>query len=564
MIPAGPRLTRAESLMAEPNAMKDDQRGGLGNALRLLFGGRNNDRRAARGAVVLRVQPHDLVPGEAVRGHALLAGDYGFVGEILSAREAAPWADQSLGAAWFDALHGFSWLRDLRVIGTSAARTRACALVQDWIERSEDLPGSARAPAVTGARLAAWLVNHDFLLGAPTDSFAQLFHASLLSQAKQLARTARRGDHGADRFAALKGLIYCSVALPDGDHRLQQVLKALETELIEQVLPDGVHVSRSPSTQLAVLRDLIDLRATLIAAHQAPPVALQNSIDRLALMVRGFRHGDGRLALFNDSLEEEVWLVDRVLGLADAKGRPLSDARHGGFQRVQAGRTLVLMDAGVPPMHGLHGHAGTLSLEISVGKERLITNCGAWRGPDAQWAQALRASAAHSTLTVDDTNSAAVLDEGGIGVGPNRIDFNREEKEGAVWLDASHDGYVQPFGLMHTRRLYVAADGGDLRGEDRLTSLGGARRAGRSFAVRFHLHPDVRASLVQDGASVLLRLPSGVGWHLRAGGGSLDLAESVYAGKAGERRRTEQVFITGGIEPDETIIKWALRRIPKG
>jgi uncharacterized heparinase superfamily protein len=281
-------------------------------------------------------------------------------------------------------------------------------------------------------------------------------------------------------------------------------------------------------------------------------------------MLRGFRHGDGGLALFNDSTEEDAWLIDRVLAQADTKGRPLSDARHGGFQRLQAGRTVLIMDAGAPPAVGLRAHAGTLSFELSVGKERLIVNCGAWRGPDRQWVQALRASAAHSTLTVDDTNSAVVLEEGGIGIGPNRVEASREEKDGAIWVEASHDGYAQPFGLKHTRRLYMAPDGADVRGEDRLSRAGGSGRAGRSFAVRFHLHPDVQASLVQDGASVLLRLSSGAGWQLRAAGGTLDLNESVYAGRPGERRRTEQVVITGGIGAEETIVKWALRRIPKG
>ena len=544
--------------------MKDTPATGLGGTLRLLFRGRAVELGASGGVVRLLVQPADLVPGEAARGNALLAGDYGFSGEVVTSPETAPWADLSPGLAWFDALHGFGWLRDLRVVGSTGARGRARALVFDWIDRSEGLPAPARAPVVTGARLAAWLVNHEFLVGAVDDPFARRFHGSIAAQAKQLAKTLRRGDEGADRLAALKGLIYCGITLPDGERRLPQALKALDAELAEQILPDGVHVSRCPSVQLAVLRDLIDLRATLIGAHQEPPAALQTSIDWLAPMLRAFRHGDGGLALFNDSVEEEAWLIDRVLGQADAKGRPLSDARHGGFQRVQAGRTLALMDVGVPPASGRRGHAGTLSLELSVGKERLIVNCGAWRGPDGQWAQALRASAAHSTLTVDDTNSAVVLDEGGIGVGPNRVDATREEKDGAVWLEASHDGYGQPFGLKHTRRLYVATDGGDVRGEDRLTAIGGARRAGRSFAVRFHLHPDVQASLVQDGASVLLRLPSGTGWQLRASGGALDLGESVYAGRAGEWRRTEQVLITGGIGDAETIVKWALRRIPRG
>lgn len=549
--------------MLEPNAMKATSPGSLGGALRSLFrsrGGELGGRNAAR----LHAQLADLVPGEAGRGNAILANDYSFAGQTIETTNGAPWADQSAGATWFAALHGFGWLRDLRAAGTPNARARACELVSGWIERAEDLPAPAQAPPVIAARLVAWLVNHEFLVKDVDDAFVRRFHHSLAAQAKQLARSYRRAGDGADRLTALKGLIYAGVALSEGERRRPQVLKALEIELARQVLPDGVHVERSPSAQLAVLRDLVDVRATLIAVHQELPAALQPSIDRLAPMLRGFRHGDGGLALFNDSVEEDAWLIDRVLAQADAKGRALSDARHGGFERVQAGRTIVIMDTGVPPAIGRHGHAGTLSFELSVGKERLIVNCGAWRGPDAQWVQALRASAAHSTLTVDDTNSAVVLDEGGIGVGPNRVEASREEKDGATWIEASHDGYILPFGLKHTRRLYIAPDGNDVRGEDRLTRTGSSGRHGRTFAVRFHLHPDVQASLVQDGASVLLRLPSGTGWQLRAGGGMLDLNESVYAGRAGERRRAEQVVVTGGIGAEETTVKWALRRIAKG
>jgi hypothetical protein len=38
------------------------------------------------------------------------------------------------------------------------------------------------------------------------------------------------------------------------------------------------------------------------------------------------------------------------------------------------------------------------------------------------------------------------------------------------------------------------------------------------FTIRFHLHPNVTASLQQDNEAVLLRLPSGQGWRLRADG----------------------------------------------
>jgi uncharacterized heparinase superfamily protein len=504
------------------------------------------------------------VPGDAGRGHALLANEFSFAGMVVGPADPAPWRYQGAGAHWFAALHGFEWLRDLRAVGGAAARAQARALVHSWIAAADGLPAGALAPAVAGTRLAAWLVHHDFLAREADGGFARAFHDSLAAQAKQLARSFRRAPEGSERLAALKGLIYGGLVLADGERRLQGGLRQLEGDLSAQVLADGVYAERSPQAQLDVLRALIDLRTTLIGAQHEPPPALQPAIDRLAPMLRGFRHGDGGLALFNDSVEEEAWLIDRVLAQSDAKGRPLGDARHGGFQRVQAGRTLLLLDAGLPPTLGRRGHAGTLSFELSVGKERVIVNCGAWRGPDRAWAQALRASAAHSTLTVDDTNSAVVLDDGGMGTGPDRVEATREEKDGAVWLEASHDGYRAPFGLKHVRRLYLGADGNDLRGEDVLVRDGSHGRGGRSFAVRFHLHPEVHASLVQDGASVLLKLPSGAGWQLRAAGGALDLNESVYAGRLGERRKSEQVVISGGIGQDETVIRWALRRIPKG
>jgi len=165
-----------------------------------------------------------------------------------------------------------------------------------------------------------------------------------------------------------------------------------------------------------------------------------------------------------------------------------------------------------------------------------------------------RASAAHSTLVVADTNSAEIRTDGGLGRKPRSVRCERAEEEGAQWIAASHDGYAPIFGLTHHRQLFLSADGEDLRGEDRLDGP-----AGQGFAIRFHLHPAVQVSLAQDGATALLRLASGVGWRLRAQGAVMSLAESIYLG-GGEPRKSQQLVLDGHVGSEGATVKWALRR----
>jgi uncharacterized heparinase superfamily protein len=358
---------------------------------------------------------------------------------------------------------------------------------------------------------------------------------------------------------AFKGLLAGMAVLGSPEQRLAKALKALERELSVQILPDGGHLSRCPSLQLQVLQDLIDTRAVLRGAQIKVPGALTEAIERMAPMLRFFRHGDRRLALFNDSLEEDGVLIDLVLTRSETKGRAPLHAANTGFDRLQASKSLVILDTGTPPPHGFdgHAHAGTLSFEMSHERERIIVNCGAYRGPKPNWWRVARASAAHSVLVVADTNSVEIRADGALGRTPRSVGRERAEHEGQQWVSATHDGYRERFGLIYVRQLFLSADGEDLRGEDRLTGLPGA-----AFAVRFHLHPSVQASLARDGSGAVLRLPSGGIWRLRAAGADLSLGESIYLG-SGEVRKTQQVVLGGTVPPGGIAVRWAIRREPK-
>ena len=217
--------------------------------------------------------------------------------------------------------------------------------------------------------------------------------------------------------------------------------------------------------------------------------------------------------------------------------------------------SVVIVDCGAPPPPGVdrYAHAGTLSMELSVGRDRMIVNCGAFPAGNPEWRDATRATAAHSTLVIADVNSSELKPEG-LGRRPITVEAQRQEANGAHWLEASHDGWKKLFGAVHRRRLYLAESGEDVRGEDAVEAP-----TPQPFTLRFHLHPDVNASLQQDGEAVLLRLRSGGGWRLRADGARMSLEESIYLGGP-EPRRSEQVVLTGFADGPQQV-KWAISKV---
>lgn len=501
----------------------------------------------------------DPWPGDPARGAALMRGNFDLAGGSLVLR---PKGDSSGGFAsiagnpiLLAGAHGFAWLRDLRALGTDSARMRARTLVGEWIASAATLPDIAQRPDVAGSRIAAWLGHYDFFAASADDGFRQRLMRQLIADARALSASLPTEELDARALTAIKGLIAAAVALPDHAAFMARALRVLPQELGRQILADGTHCERSPGQQLAVLQDLTEIRALLQAGQIVAPPALSSGIERTSLALRMLRHGDGRLALFNGTGDEAAALIELTLSQAGRPGRAPAFLSEGGFHRLQAERSLVIIDCGAPPGPKLDrlSHAGTLAFEMSVGRDRMIVNCGAMPAASPAWRDAGRATNAHSTLIIADTDSSE-LRENGLGRRPSEVLASRQESNGAHWLDASHDGWMRPFGATHRRRLYLAASGEELLGEDTIEA-----DSPQPFVIRFHLHPDVDASLQHDGLAVLLRLAQGGFWRLEADGATMSLEESIYL--AGPTpRRSEQVVLTGQMDGSQQV-KWGIAKV---
>ncbi|MBS0278651.1 MAG: heparinase II/III family protein [Proteobacteria bacterium] len=515
--------------------------------------------------------PYDALPRRLEDADAMLRGRFRFAGEAVEADGKSVFDLPPPSETWRQGLNEFGWLPALSAAGGEQARDLAKTLIGEWVARNMRYSEPAMLPQTVARRLANIFAHGRFVLTNPDMLWRSKTFVSLREQAKLLTRTGIEAPDGLPRLEVAATQVLAGACLEDSPRRLAIGLERLEEELARQILPDGGHVSRSPEALAHVYRYLVMVMDALQAIDHDVPQPVRSAHDRIAPMLRFFRHGDGALALFNGGHECDARMVAALLARDDVRGQPFAHAPHSGYQRMAAAKTLAIMDCGKPPegIHANTAHAGALSFEFSHGPHRVVVNCGSAGPRHPRWDTALRATAAHSTVTVNDTSYAGVLGEGFVRdlIGPRLVGepfavetSRRETPQGAI-VEGRHEGYVQDFGIVHERTLSLSPNGLSLSGVDRLVPKGGVRRPrdGISFSVRFHIHPDVRITPSQGGG-ILLKLPNGDGWRFRCGGAQIVTDESVYLG--GETvRKAEQIVLAGTVRNEPVEIGWMFEQI---
>ncbi|MAN80562.1 MAG: heparinase [Magnetovibrio sp.] len=492
----------------------------------------------------------DPLPGDPVRGAGILNGEM-----ILAARKRTlgphPFAADLKSRHAVADLYGFSWLRDLAALSAPGARETAQALTRDWLRHHDRWDPVTWAPGVTGARILAWLNHVDFVTESADNGLRMEMAAAAAAQMRHPARGDRSGMENAEidaaPFTAGAALVAGAVGLPGLEALLDTGLDRLRAAVDRDLLADGGHRSRAPESALCTLSRLVMAARALRAGHKPVPEFLSDAIKRLAPAVKATVLGDGALAAFNGGSNGAAHRVAAILGAANQRGAGPTSLPDWGIERLQAGTTTVVADTGG------HGglHAGALSFELSSGRHRLVVNCGAHPDETTEWARVLRSTAAHSTLTVNDTDALPTGRPEATDLG---LSVRRNEREGSSLVQSAHDGYRRAFGVVHNRDLYLSGAGDDFRGKDTLVGGSGA------FTLRFHLHPETGASLLEGGDAVLLKLPGGKGWRFRCSGARPELEESVYLGDPARPRRCGQIVLRGEHRGRETAVRWSFLR----
>lgn len=562
------RLTVAERIAIAGQAVRHGARCGLRMGAAPLF---LLSRLRGPAPQRLVIAPQDIRTSDPTVADDIYAGYFAFASRIVDAREQSPFVLVGPSPEWEAALMGFGWLRHLRAAETSLARENARALVGEWISlHGAPAQTIAWTPQVASRRLMSWVSQSPLLLdGADADFYAR-FLKSIGRHVSWLGAQTRFALRGEARLFACVALVQATLCSDGYARAFRTASRHMAEELERQVLVDGGHISRNPQVVLDLLFDLLPLRQAFAARNVTPPQQLVGAVDRLLPMLRLFRHSDGSLALFNGMGVTAPDMLATLLAYDDALAQPILNAPFSGYQRVETPDAVLLMDVGGPPPpdYSQRAHAGALSIELSLDSCRLVGNCGAPLSQRGALREAARMTAAHSTLELGEESSARLAHEIGLGewaggrifIGPQVSDVSRRDGPDAFALEARHDGYVARFGLVHARTITLPVGGGRVEGVDLLEPAGGRKPPeGLAYAIRFHLHPAVKAARVEREHGVMLVLPGGQHWLFHAAGRQLELEDGAFFASADGSRAAQQIVIRGdaGREPET---RWAFLR----
>ncbi len=494
--------------------------------------------------------PPDLFGGDAGRGRWVANGSLDINGLRVPIDFDHWYIDaQTQDTPFFDKLHGFEFCAELKSLGGEVSRKTLRNITEQWLNKFENYNELIWSPMLTSARLVNWMMIYPYAFETAPDEFQNRLQTSFYKQYMHLKYHLSKSQSldVFDRFACLWAIViiqsYC-LDLVD-DIEMQSHLQLIQGAVDDISLNDGGLVDRNPQNLIEMAKALLLLKQVLKQTQKQSPLWIDKKSETIIRILSALTHNDKDMPLFQGATIKNKDDIDKIIKIASLRLR-----RHDvslpdyGYSAIRKGRTSVIID------HGHKGeHVSPLAFEMGYAGNRIVVNCGTYLKGDHTWSESLAGINAHSTLSIDNIEPKQIFCNAKASV---------ENVNGASLFVGSHEGYVADHSMTHTRRIFLDSKGEDLRGEDLCVRNIAIKPV--PITLRFHLHPLVKASMIDDHSKILIRLPTGSGWNFQCSMGDIKLEDSVYCGGGFNIRKSQQICVSIPMDDLNLQMKWAFKR----
>lgn len=428
----------------------------------------------------------------------------------------AAWNNPAWDKLWLYNLHYFD---DLNATGRENRVGQHRDLVQRWIKENPPATGNGWEPYPISLRIVNWVK-----WGLAGSRLSEKATHSLAVQTRYLRKRLEYHLLGNHLFANGKALVFAGLFFEgrEAEEWLRKGRQILDHEIAEQILKDGGHFERSPMYHSIILEDLLDLKNILRGYGQDLPPAWLAAIRRMRGWLQVMCHQDGEIVLFNDAAfgiactpaEIDAYAIRLGLAQAAASCAHIVHLAESGYLRLDKGGATVFLDVAPigPDYLPGHGHADTLSFELSLFGHRVIVDSGtSCYGSNAERLRQ-RSTAAHNTVAIDGENSSEVWGGFRVARRANPVGLIVEEQGDTVRVRCGHNGFTRlPGKPIHYREWLLKNK--EVSITDRIEGPF-AKATGR-----FHFHPDLFVSKDVSGRNGQVTLPGGkkLSWKVMGG-----------------------------------------------
>ena len=461
-------------------------------------------------------------------------------------------------------LHNFCWLPALNI---KTEKELGCLIIDQWINNFSNYNEKYWTLDVVTMRLIYWISSYEIIFKNSDLIFRSKVINNIVKQTKHLFKNISLVNSGVDKIKSLAALILVGNSFEQYEEYTQYGLKNLEDELGSFINKDGFVKSKNPEDLFWALYFLVLIKEWLTLSRKQTPAFINIYINSLGICFKFLRFSNGDLPLFNGANHINT---EKFYEFLESRGYEFENMENifCGYAKIKSKKIELFIDANNPStmLHSRNYQAGPLSFELASNGIKFICNSGSGKNLGEELSYLSSSTAAHSTVTINDTSScifqknALIRKYFGNSLIEKHNIFKQEFKNDKEFIQCiiAHDGYEKRFKILHERQITLFKSKNHIEGIDSLKCKS-LENKNLTFSVRFHIHPDIRITKTM-GNDILLSSSEGEGWIFRSPQIPTKIEKNLYFGNPDNIKESSFILLEGNIENENTNIIWHLEK----
>jgi uncharacterized heparinase superfamily protein len=461
-------------------------------------------------------------------------------------------------------LHNFCWLPALNI---KTEKELGCLILDQWINNFSNYNEKYWTLDVITMRLIYWISSYEIIFKNSDLIFRSKVINNIVKQTKHLFKNINLVSSGVDKIKSLAALILVGNSFEQYEEYTQYGLKNLEDELGNFTNKDSFVKSKNPEDLFWALYFLVLIKEWLTLSRKQTPAFINIYINSLGICFKFLRFSNGDLPLFNGANHINT---EKFYEFLESRGYEFENMENifCGYAKIKSKKIELFIDANNPSsmLHSRNYQAGPLSFELASGGIKFICNSGSGKNLGEELSYLSSSTAAHSTVTINDTSScifqknALIRKYFGNSLIEKHNIFKQEFKNDKEFIQCiiGHDGYEKRFKILHERQITLFKSKNHIEGIDSLKCKN-LEKKNLTFSVRFHIHPDIRITKTM-GNDILLSSSGGEGWIFRSPQMPTKIEKNLYFGNPDNIKESSFILLEGNIENENTNIIWHLEK----